>query len=127
MLDMAGPLATQPMAALRFEDGRASTGAAQDWRFATREGIALARASSLIGSAFESEGGQRLGTIAELFVEPASGEIPFALVRLEGDSQRLRLVPFEAFRLSGTLENRLLVFAGKLAPASAAAGGPSRP
>lgn len=116
MLDMAGPLATQPMTTLRFENGRATTEAADDWRFATREGIALMRASRLIGSAFESEDGRRIGTIAELIVEPASGDIPFALVRLEEDAQKLRPVPLGALRMSE---------AGKLtaAPASAAAGG----
>lgn len=116
MLDMAGPLATQPMAALRFENGRATTEAADDWRFATREGIALMRASRLIGAGVESEGGQRLGTIAELIVEPASGDVPFALVRVEEDAQKLRPVPLGAFHVSKT---------GKLTatPASAAAGG----
>ena len=109
MLDMEGPLVTQPMGALRFEDGRASTGAARDWRFGAQEGIALVRASHLIGLGFESERGERLGTIAELVVQPASGEVPFAAVRLREDPQRLRAVPLDAFRLSASRRNLLFV------------------
>ena len=67
------------------------------------------RASSLIGLGLESEGGKRLGTLTELAVQPASGNIPFAVVRLKDDPRRLRAAPLDAFRMSVWRDGLLLV------------------
>lgn len=99
-LDMPGSLVTQPLAALELRRGGAVVNPASDWRFAAPKGIALMRASSLVGSEVESVAGGPLGTIADLAVDPVSGAIAFATVRLKEDPQRLLDVPLDAFKLS---------------------------
>lgn len=110
-LDMPGSLVTQPVAALELGKGSAAVNAASDWRFATPKGIHLMRASRLVGSEVESVAGEPLGIIADLAVEPVSGAIAFATVRLKEDPRRLLDVPLDAFKLSAR------------AGATAAAGG----
>ncbi|HEX6321200.1 MAG TPA: PRC-barrel domain-containing protein [Burkholderiales bacterium] len=100
MLDMPGSLVTQPLAALELGQGGAALHAATDWRFAAPKGIALMLASSLVGSQVDSVAGAPLGTIADLAVDPVSGAIAFATVRLKEDPQRLLDVPLDAFKLS---------------------------
>ncbi len=129
VLDMPGPLVTQPLAALELGRDGARINAASDWRFAAPQGIALMRASSLVGSSLENEGGARVGTIADLGIDPASGAIAYAAVRLDEDAQNLREVPLGAFQVSPRRDKLVLkpeaeaLRARAPAPATAAAGG----
>lgn len=135
MLDMPGPLTIQPLPALELSREGAAVKAASDWRFAAPEGIALMRASSLVGSGFENESGARVGTITDLVLDPATGAIAFATVRLDADGERLREVPLDAFRISPRGNKLVLkpeveaLRAGRQAPepATAAAGGQAPP
>lgn len=67
----------------------------------TRAGMELARASALIGWEVTNEAGEPVGSVLDLAIEPASGRVPFAVLRLErpaGDGA-LHPVPLDAFAI----------------------------
>lgn len=66
-----------------------------------RTGMALIRASELIGSGVENQPGVDLGKVVELVVHPATGKVFFAVVDLDptGRSERQHAVPLDALAM----------------------------
>ena len=84
-----------------------------------RAGMALARASTLIGWEFENEPGVDQGVITDLAVDPRTGAVAYALVRLHKVPGHLHRLELASFRMSPLRENLVLTEP----PTAAAAGG----
>lgn len=87
----------------------------------TRAGMELARASALIGWKVTNEAGEPVGSLLDLAIDPTSGRVPFAVLRLErpaGDGA-LHPVPLDAFAIySGRDSLVLTVDRDRLQPSS---------
>ena len=128
VIEMPGRVFSEPLPALQLsQDGRAARLAkTSPAPVAPRAGMALVRTSELLGWKFESEPGIALGRILNVMVDPASGAVPFAVVRLnDARAAALRAVPLDAFAMSPMRENLVLTIDParvKAAPAFGAAG-----
>lgn len=113
VLDMENRLITEPLQRLEFLDGEnhALIASQEPGPVAPRSGMTLVRASTLLGWEIESEPGIDLGRIVDLVIDPRSGQVAFAAVRLHDAAPApLRAVPLDAFALYTLREN--LVFTG---------------
>jgi sporulation protein YlmC with PRC-barrel domain len=123
VLDMGERLITEPLGHLTFPRGSSHAQLVNPQRgpVPPRAGMTLVRASTLLGWQVESEPGVDLGTVTEVMVDPASGRIPFAVVRLLRDTTApLRAVPLDAFAMYLLREN--LVYTGPQGTLIAAEG-----
>lgn len=114
LLAMGERLLTEPMRNLRYvaERGELVLEARSREPVAPRPGMALVRATALIGWDVESRPGVVLGRVVDFIVAPESGRVPFAGVRLQADpAAGLRAVPLEAFAMYALRAN--LVFTGE--------------
>lgn len=99
VLDLQGTMRTAAMPALRFTaEGVAVLPESDPRPVDPGAGMTLARASRLIGWEIENEPGLEMGAIEDLVVEPRTGRVAFAVVRLERPvAGRLHALPLDAF------------------------------
>ncbi|HEX6318099.1 MAG TPA: PRC-barrel domain-containing protein [Burkholderiales bacterium] len=125
VLDMEHRLITEPLERLSFTPGRqyavlpnATRGIAEP-----RAGMTLARASELIGWEFENEPGVDLGVISDLSIDPQTGRVSHALVRLHEAPGRMQRLELSRFSMSPWRENLVLAEPSAAAGATTPAGG----
>lgn len=110
VLDMENRRIAQPLSRMEIREGRAVMQAPADpGPVAPRAGMALVRASTLLGWDFENLAGERLGKIVELMVAPQTGRIPYARVQLaSAPGGELRRMALDRFAMHPMRENLVL-------------------
>lgn len=112
VLDMENRRLVQPLERLEIRRGgerAVMPQAPKPGPVAPRAGMALARASTLLGWEIENRAGEDLGRIVELLVEPQSGRIAFAQVQLRNaPAGELRPMPLDGFAMYPMRENLVL-------------------
>jgi sporulation protein YlmC with PRC-barrel domain/Ca2+-binding EF-hand superfamily protein len=108
-LDMPGRMFAAAPAQLRIS-AQGAVFTPGDRSIDARAGMALVRASTLIGWEVTSEPGERVGRIVDLAIDAASGRVPFAVLRLDrpAGGAPLRAVPTDAFALYALRESLVL-------------------